>query len=211
MYNNLKINDYSDVEIKIIEAANKVFLQFGVEASTMQQIAQEADISRTALHYYFRNKSQLYDCIIEILSNRIIPKLSSIILSDASVVEKVEMFIDNYIDLVMEFPMVPGFVLAEMQKNTNRVLNVIENKLMDTDIVAFQLQMKKEIEENLLNDVTLIDIISNVMGLCVFPVVGRALYLKFVFEGDKDDYMRYLNGRKKVVAEVVRRWLVPLG
>lgn len=209
MDNTLKTKDYSDVELKIIDAANKVFLQYGVETATMQQIAQEADISRTALHYYFRNKSQLYNCIIDILSSRIIPQLSSILSSEASVLEKIEMFVDNYIDLIIEYPMVPGFILSEMQKESNWILDALEKKISDTDIATFIIQIQQEIGEGKINATTPIDIISNVMGLCIFPIVGRHAYVKFVFDNDKDAYISYLNERKKTITNVIRAWLEP--
>ena len=210
MHNNLKTSNYSDVELKIIEAANKVFLQYGVEATTMQQIAHEADISRTALHYYFRNKSQLYECIIEILSNRIIPQLSSTLSTDTSVVEKVEMFVNNYIDLIVEYPMVPGFILSEMQKESNWILTTFEKKILDTDIARFQIQIQKEVEEKKINSITPIDLISNVMGLCIFPIVGRPLYLKFIFDNNNEAYVQYLNERKKTIINVIKAWLEPV-
>jgi len=210
MHNNLKTSNYSDVELKIIDAANKVFMQYGVEATTMQQIAQEADISRTALHYYFRNKSQLYECIIEILSSRIVPTLSSIFSTNATVIEKTEMFIDSYIDLVMEYPMIPGFILSEMQRESNWILNTLEEKMSDANVSLFQLQVEKEIAQGTINPILFIDLISNVIGLCIFPIVGRPAYIKLVFDNNTEAYLNYLIDRKKTIITIIKAWLEPV-
>ena len=50
-------------ERKILEAAGKVFMMKGRLGASMQDIADEAGINRTLLHYYFRNKEKLFDTI----------------------------------------------------------------------------------------------------------------------------------------------------
>ena len=42
------------MEAHIIEAAKRVFVRKGFEAATMSDVATEAGIGRTALHYYYR-------------------------------------------------------------------------------------------------------------------------------------------------------------
>jgi len=48
---------FTEIETKIFEAANNVFLKYGIDSATMGQIADETGISRTSLNYYFRSKS----------------------------------------------------------------------------------------------------------------------------------------------------------
>ncbi|MBK8827725.1 MAG: helix-turn-helix transcriptional regulator [Saprospiraceae bacterium] len=48
----------SDTEIRIIAAAERIFLM-GLDGARMQDIADEASINKAMLHYYFRNKQQL--------------------------------------------------------------------------------------------------------------------------------------------------------
>ena len=44
-------------------AATKVFTLKGLEGARMQDIADEANINKAMLHYYFRNKQQLFEII----------------------------------------------------------------------------------------------------------------------------------------------------
>ena len=46
-------------------AATKVFTLKGLEGARMQDIADEANINKAMLHYYFRNKKQLFEIIFE--------------------------------------------------------------------------------------------------------------------------------------------------
>jgi AcrR family transcriptional regulator len=44
----------------ILDAAERVFLRKGIVAATMDEIAQESELSKGALYLYFENKDELY-------------------------------------------------------------------------------------------------------------------------------------------------------
>ena len=71
-----------DSELRILEAAKRVFVKKGMDGAVMQDIADAAQISRTALHYYFRSKEKLFDAVLEDILNRIFPQLEKIILQN---------------------------------------------------------------------------------------------------------------------------------
>jgi AcrR family transcriptional regulator len=52
-------------EKKILASAKKEFMRLGFHASTLQQIAEDAGVNRTSIHYYFRSKEKLYGEIIK--------------------------------------------------------------------------------------------------------------------------------------------------
>ena len=54
-----------DMESKILEAATTVFIQKGLSGASMQDIAGEAGINRTSLHYYYRSKDKLFGRVFE--------------------------------------------------------------------------------------------------------------------------------------------------
>jgi AcrR family transcriptional regulator len=49
----------TDTRQKILEAARKMFLRNGYEATTMRAIAEEAEYTATAIYHHFRNKDAL--------------------------------------------------------------------------------------------------------------------------------------------------------
>lgn len=49
----------------ILEAALKLFAQFGVHGASLDQIAMLADVSKTNLLYYFSNKDELYKAVLQ--------------------------------------------------------------------------------------------------------------------------------------------------
>lgn len=59
----MKTNELS-TELKILEAANSLFLQLGYHGTTLQQIATKASVNTAAIHYYFRTKENIYSIIL---------------------------------------------------------------------------------------------------------------------------------------------------
>ena len=49
----------------IIEAAQKRFLHFGVDKTTMNEIADDLSISKASLYYYFPDKLSLYGAVLK--------------------------------------------------------------------------------------------------------------------------------------------------
>jgi len=49
----------------ILEAASNLFIKRGYEGTTMQDIAQELGVSRSALYYYFKNKEEILVSLTE--------------------------------------------------------------------------------------------------------------------------------------------------
>ena len=53
----------SGTEENILKAATSIFHKKGMAGARMQEIADEAKINKAMLHYYFRNKQQLFEAV----------------------------------------------------------------------------------------------------------------------------------------------------
>ena len=62
----------------IIEAALIIFSQEGLNGARMEQIADEADISKSNIFYYFKNKDELYVAVLETVLSKWLSPLSDI-------------------------------------------------------------------------------------------------------------------------------------
>ena len=62
-------NDLHSTEDKILQAAQNIFILYGYHGTKLHQIADLAEIHKSAVHYYFRSKDKLYckvvGCVIE--------------------------------------------------------------------------------------------------------------------------------------------------
>lgn len=194
-------------ETRIIEAANKVFLKYGVDGTTMSQIAEEANISRTSLHYYFRNKERLLHKVLETVKVRIIPALSEIIDAEESIITKIELFINVYIDLIIENPMIPGFLFMEIQRDPEWIISLF--KAQNLNFNKLHEQITKEIAEGKIRPFKPEDLFANIIGMTVFPLLGKPVFMEFIFDHDEKDFTVFMMSRKNTILSVINAWLKP--
>lgn len=64
----------------IIEVAQKRFGLFGVEKTSMQEIANDLKLSKASLYYYFPDKESLYRAVVEKEQAEFVDKIESLIL-----------------------------------------------------------------------------------------------------------------------------------
>jgi TetR/AcrR family transcriptional regulator len=196
----LKPQDKS-TEIQVLEAAKKVFLQKGFDGARMQEIADEAGINKALLHYYFRSKDKLFDAIFNDAFRQFFPKVAEMMKADRPLFEKIEFFIDAYIDMLIKNPYLPGFVLHEINRNPQRLINIIKESGMDPKFLIKS--VKKEMEHGNIHKISAKHLIVNILGMCLFPFIGKPILQGFLYNGSHDDYQKFLGERKKEIKEFV--------
>ncbi|HNW90346.1 MAG TPA: helix-turn-helix domain-containing protein [Bacteroidales bacterium] len=185
----------------IFEAAKKVFIKYGFDGARMQQIADAAGINKALLHYYFRSKEHLFDAIFEESFKKFFPNISSIMMSQQPFEEKIRLFVSHYIDTLLQNPHLPVFVMHELQRKPERIIDLLKNSGIDPSVTAVMLQ--RDINEGKIMPIPLPHLIVNMIGMCIFPFVGRPILEGFIFNGDAEAYGRFLEERKTMVAEFI--------
>jgi AcrR family transcriptional regulator len=59
------VSDKTDKVQKILEASQKRFGLFGIEKTSMREIADDLKLSKASLYYYFPDKESLYKAVVE--------------------------------------------------------------------------------------------------------------------------------------------------
>jgi AcrR family transcriptional regulator len=190
-----------DTERKILEAAGKIFMKKGRLGASMQDIADEAGVNRTLLHYYFRNKEKLFDTIFSKVIARVFPALVAAFVSDRPFMEKIRIFVATYTDMMKENPYLPVFVFQEISLNPERLANIIQHEGIDPDIMLKGLS--KEMASLGIIDMDPRHMIANMLGMVIFPYIGRSLFQKIAFKDDTEAYEQFLEDRKEQVPRFV--------
>jgi AcrR family transcriptional regulator len=185
----------------IFEAAKKVFVEKGFDGARMQNIADEAGINKALLHYYFRSKEKLFDYIFDESFKKFFPQISLIMFSELQFEEKIKSFVSHYIDTLLQNPHIPVFVLHELKRKPERILNIIKNSGIHPEQTSQLLQ--KEIDEGKINPIPMEHLIVNMIGLCLFPFIGRPIIEGFIFKGNKRAFDHFIEDRKVMVAEFI--------
>ena len=190
-----------DTEKKILIAAKNVFIRKGYDGARMQEIADEACINKALLHYYFRSKDKLFEAVFIEAFSGFIPKIAGFVLTNRSFFEKIEFIIDTYINMLIENPHLPLFVLHEIHRNPENLVNIMSSLGLNQ---MFLNQIMSNIEKDeSIRQIEFKHLLANILGMCIFPFIARPILQTLLFNQDKEEYDKYLNERKKVITEFV--------
>ena len=190
-----------NTEEKILNAAQTVFIQKGMDGARMQEIADEAHINKALLHYYFRTKEKLFDAIFKKVFSKILPNIMEMVDSDLPVEKKLELFIENYIDLLMKNPFLPTFILKEMNHNPEFLASIIKGTgIKPQEIFAM---FEKEMDAGKIKRMDPRDLLINILSLSIFPIAAKPLMTIMFFDKDKKAYNEFITTRKITVKEFV--------
>lgn len=191
----------SDTENRILQAAKKVFIRNGMSGSRMQHIANEARINKALLHYYFRSKEKLFDAVFKYAFFKFVPKIEKILNSEKSLFEKIEIIAEQYITALMKNQFIPMFVLHEINRNPKRLYELMQQVGLNPAVLAKQIQ--QEIKKGNIINISPVQLIVNLLALCVFPIAARPLLQRVFFENNQKQYKQFLESRKKEVPQFV--------
>lgn len=195
-----------DTEKKILDAAQTVFYNKGMDGARMQEIANEAGINKSLLHYYYRSKDKLFEMIFRIALAQFVPKITSIWEADIPIFDKIQQFVDKYTGIIKKKPFIPSFVLHELNRHPQRLAKIMQEVVGNNRYRLLELikqQIDDEVEKGIIKPVAPEQLMVNIIGLCIFPYVAKPILKGLLFENDTAKYNEFLESRRKQVAEFI--------
>lgn len=191
-----------NTEQAILEAARKVFTRKGMAGARMQDIADAAGINKAMLHYYFRDKDKLFDRVFMEEAARFFPKVNLIFEAEMPLFEKIEVFVDEYIDVMLEHPYLPWFILNELNQDANRFLKQVWARTAMPRPVKLLQQIESEIKKGNIRKIDPLQLLLNLLSMTVFPFVARPMF-KFTLRLSEKQYNTMINERRKAVPKFI--------
>jgi TetR/AcrR family transcriptional regulator len=193
-------NDKS-AEQKILEAAKQVFMENGLDGARMQDIADKAGINKALLHYYFRSKDKLFERIFMEEATKFMPKVSTIMLSEMPLFEKIEKFMSEYIDTLAQNPLLANFILNEINRNPKEMMKKIwGNNRPPIDKV--EEHVAKLVRKGEIRPIKGYELMINMVSLCIFPFLARPM-VQWVTKTNDEEFMKMMQQRKKTAVQFV--------
>jgi len=193
----------TETEEKIIASAEKLFYQKGKSGTSMQDIADDAGINRTLLNYYYRSKDQLFEAVFRKALGSFVPSLAAMLQSDVSFEVYLPTMIETIIDVMIENPQIPIFVLQELSSNPERMPQIIKEMGVDPSMVINR--MAKEDQGMQAKGMDPRQVIMNLMSLCIFPFAARPVVTDILYDGDNDAYIDAMKERKKLIPQIIQQ------
>ena len=194
-------------EKKIFEAARSVFYKRGFAGARMQEIADEAGINKSMLHYYFRSKDKLFHEVFQIGIRNVLPNLFKIINNEGTLQQKTIEVAEYYTNMLKENPHLPMFVLHEMHQHPERFkefMSTVHPIIPQT----FMKQVQDAVDAGEIRPVKPQNFLINLLSWCMFPVVAKTM-ITTLLGLDEDAYRALLDDRQEMIPDLIFNGLLP--
>lgn len=185
-----------DTEQKIKNAAKEIFQSKGFSGTKTRDIADLAGINVALLNYYFRSKKKLFEMImIESFQEFFGGVLGILNNEETSIEEKLQLFVDYYIDLLISNPNIPHFIINNVRENPEgfikqfMALSEIRNSFFFKQFEAIPIKSL---------GIEPLHFLLNLLGLVIFPFLAKPMVLE-VSGTDDINYQSILRERKKLI------------
>jgi len=127
------MNYSKDDEVKkaILDAALRVFRKWGLNKTTMEDVAREAGKGKSTLYYYYKSKDEIFYAVVILEMQLILEKAKKSIEGIVSGKEKLKQYIVSSLTEIKNATSIYSIVHGEIRGNRNLVakLNEVFNSL----------------------------------------------------------------------------------
>ena len=193
-----------NMEHKILEAAEKLFIEQGFTKTTTGQIAKSAGCNQALVHYYYRTKDNLFEKIFEKKIRFMLTHFLTINSAELSFEEKITRMIAAHLDFLKQNSHLVPFLLNEMVSNPERLKAVIV-KIQDypkSFLLQLSADLNKEIEKGTIRQISPIDLLLTIISLHVFAFWAKPILVTALNISDKE-FQQILEHRKQEITETV--------
>lgn len=171
--------DDQNMELKILESAEKLFLEQGFLKTMTGQIAQLAGCNQALVHYYYRTKEQLFERVyeqkIQLLFSNFIAEVETCDSFEESITRMVRM----HFRFLKENPMLPSFLLNECLNNPLERMSALKAKLsvlIPTVKRRLEETLNREIAAGNIRPISVLDLLFSIISLNVMPFLVMPLF-----------------------------------
>jgi AcrR family transcriptional regulator len=190
-----------NTEENIITAAERVFIDKGMDGARMQHIADEAGINKALLHYYYRSKQKLFSIVFTTAFKAFAPDLLKVFQEEGDFFSQLRKFVKAYLDVLEKNPHIPGFILHEIRHKPDKLVKLVGGLNLNIDIVIRQIE--DEIEKGNMMPIDPKQLLIHIISLCIFPIVAKPMLTAVIFKTDGDACQKALNERKDLIADFI--------
>ncbi len=207
-----KMNKKKDetTEQRILDAAERLFLEKGFAMTSTTEIAREAGCNHALLHYYFRTKERLFEQIFEKKIILFAGVFHGPDLPGESFEDKLRRKISAHFDILIQNPKLPMLILTDMTNSKERIALAKEALGHFPEMLLSNLdkELKIEIEKGSIRPITAQDLLMNILSLNIFAFVSMPLFT-MILEVREEDKKVFLEHRKEVIINTIINSLKP--
>lgn len=192
-------------EERIREAAKRVFLEKGFDGATSRDIAEAAGINIALTNYYFRSKEKLFINIFEEMSELFFKGMIEIMNKPITLREKIAELIAHEFRLMKENPSLSLFIMNEIHRNPDRMVNVL-GCMKQIHHSMFEQQIQEAVKQGEIRPISAIHLMPMMVANVQFLFIGKAMHMK-MWHMSEADFHTFVDRHKEVVIEMITTFL----
>jgi AcrR family transcriptional regulator len=131
--NEMDTNKEKDesVRVAILQAAEQVFQKWGLNKTTMEDIAREAGKGKSTLYYYYKSKEEIFDATVKIKLNQMLSRAQEIANKMPSAKEKLKKYIVTCLFEMKNYALLFSVVRGEIRMSReylDKIRDTIQEK-----------------------------------------------------------------------------------
>lgn len=202
--NNKTREDSIGTEARILQEAEREFLEHGFTEARTTRIAERAGVTHAMLHYYYRTKQNLFDRIIntkfDTMSSAIAITIDN---GERPIRERVAEAVRQHFEFVKKNPLLPRFMMTEVFGHPER-FEAVSTKLQQTARTMIQkidIELREASKRGECKYVDPLMLLFDIVSINIFPFLSVAAIQHILSERENID--RFLDHKKEENVELI--------
>jgi TetR/AcrR family transcriptional regulator len=177
--------DGPDLREHLLDAAIACYSREGIAATSLRSIAREAGVNPALLHYYFGDKAQLREAVVE---ERLLAAFGAVreplLRADGDVAGMIAAFVLGMGDAIRRYPWLPALWVREVLCEGGALRALLVDRLASQVPQVLATRFAQAQREGALNpDLDPRLLVVSLVGLTLFPAAGAPIWRQ-MFQAD---------------------------
>ena len=186
----------TDKKQHIIDHAMKLFAEKGFEATSIRDLAKDADVNIAMINYYFGSKEKLIETIVEKKASYMKDRIEELEANKTiSEIDKVHVLIDDYVERLLSNPNFHKVLYKELMANNRQDLHEFLTQTLARNAKNFAAIIEKGIKRKVFRKVDATLTIASIIGTINHVMLSKNMCNKLLekpteYEPYQDDVFR---------------------
>ena len=198
-----------DSKLRILDAADAIFVRRGIDGARMQEIADRAGVNKALLHYHFRSKEALAYAVWYRIATSFAPGILQMLASDLSLDEKIDRYVDAYHDTLSRHPYLLTYVLSEAARRTDFIAEFFSPERRQAARLMID-KLREQLDEcagkGKAPRVSAEQFFVTLVSSCLFPFAARPM-LSGILGLRRNEYQALMDKRRTELPAFLKRAL----
>jgi AcrR family transcriptional regulator len=168
-----------DAKSRILDAADAIFVRRGIDGARMQEIADQAGVNKSLLHYYFTSKAELSRAVWLRIAESFAPGVIHMLSSDDALDKKIDQYVEAYHTLLTRYPYLLAYIISEGARRPEFLDDFYSSgrtKIARRMFKKLGEQIDEQVKKKKMAPVSAEQFFVTMASVCMFPFAARPMF-----------------------------------